>query len=45
MEQRRRYRAGYDQLTDEQLQAKFAALSPEEQARLLAEVGQLDSTP
>ena len=45
MEQRRRYRAAYDQLTDEQLLAKFAALSPEEQARLLAEVGPLDPTP
>ena len=41
MEQRRRYRAAYDAVTDEALQAKFDALPPEEQARLLAEVGQV----
>ena len=39
MEQRRSYRAAYDAFTDEQLQARFASLSPEEQQRLLAEVG------
>ena len=43
MEQRRRYRAGYDAATDAALQARFEALSPEEQLRLLAEVGQLES--
>lgn len=42
MEQRRRYRAAYDAANDAELQARFAALSPEEQQRLLAEVGQLD---
>lgn len=42
MEQRRRYRAGYDAATDAELQARFEALSPEEQQRLLAEVGQLE---
>lgn len=41
MEQRRRYRAGYDAATDAELQARFEALSPEDQMRLLAEVGQL----
>ena len=41
MEQRRRYRAAYDAATDAELQARFEALSPEEQRRLLAEVGQL----
>jgi len=41
MEQRRRYRAAYDAATDAELQARFEALSPEEQSRLLAEVGQL----
>ena len=41
MEQRRTYRAAYDAATDAELQARFEALSPEEQQRLLAEVGQL----
>lgn len=42
MKQRRDYRAAYDALTSEQLQAKFDALSPDEQERLLREAGQLD---
>ena len=41
MEQRRRYRTTYDARTDAELQARFDALSPEEQERLLREVGQL----
>ncbi len=41
MEQRRRYRALYDAQTDAELLARFDALSPEEQERLLREVGQL----
>jgi hypothetical protein len=41
MEQRRRYRTAYDAATDAELQARFEALSPEEQERLLREVGQL----
>ncbi|MEB3321588.1 MAG: DUF3007 family protein [Synechococcaceae cyanobacterium] len=41
MEQRRRYRDAYDAATDDALQARFDSLSPEEQTRLLAEVGQL----
>ena len=36
MQQRRRYRKEYDQLTTEQLQARFDALSPDEQQALLA---------
>ncbi len=44
MEQRRRYRAAYDAATDAELQARFEALSPEEQRRLLAEVGQLEAS-
>ncbi|MFM7314775.1 MAG: DUF3007 family protein [Cyanobium sp.] len=44
MEQRRRYRAGYDAATDAELQARFEALSPEEQQRLLTEVGQWSTT-
>ena len=35
MQQRRRYRKEYDQLTTEQLQARFDALSPDEQQALL----------
>jgi hypothetical protein len=42
MEQRRRYRQVYDAATDAELQARFEALSPEQQLRLLAEVGQID---
>ena len=43
MQQRRNYREAYDALTNEQLQAKFDALSPEEQERLLRETGQLEA--
>jgi hypothetical protein len=43
MQQRRSYREAYDTLTNEQLQAKFDALSPDEQERLLRETGQLES--
>jgi hypothetical protein len=43
MEQRRRYRATYDAATDDALQRSFDALPPEEQARLLKEVGQLQA--
>ncbi|MEI8250447.1 MAG: DUF3007 family protein [Synechococcus sp. ELA057] len=46
MEQRRTYRTAYDAATDAELLARFEALSPEEQQRLLAEVGQQgDSDP
>lgn len=38
MQQRRQYRAQYDAFTDQQLQARFDAMSPEEQAALLASV-------
>ena len=43
MEQRRRYRSAYDAVTDDALQAKFDALSPEEQTKLLTEVGQIQA--
>ncbi len=43
MEQRRTYRSAYDAITDDALQAKFDALSPEEQTKLLAEVGQIQA--
>ncbi|NQV10855.1 MAG: DUF3007 family protein [Cyanobacteria bacterium] len=45
MEQRRQYRAGYDALTEEQLQKEFDALSPGEQEKLLREIGQLKDEP
>jgi len=37
-EQRRIYRETYDALTTAELQARFDALSPEEQAKLLEEL-------
>jgi predicted metalloprotease len=40
MEQRRRYRTGYDAATDEELQKRFDALSPEEQEQLMRELAQ-----
>lgn len=43
MEQRRTYRSAYDAVTDDALQAKFDALSPEEQTKLLTEVGQIQA--
>lgn len=46
MEQRRRYRQAYDEVTDAELLARFDALSPEQQQRLLAEVaGDSDQDP
>jgi|LakMenEpi03Aug12_release.lakeMendotaPanAssembly.Ray.scaffolds.fasta_scaffold45230_2 CHASE2 domain-containing sensor protein len=39
MQQRRTYRQAYDAYTDAELLKRFEALSPEEQARLLAETG------
>ena len=44
MEQRRRYRSAYEAATDEELQQRFDALAPEEQAKLLEELGQLRDT-
>jgi hypothetical protein len=41
MEQRRRFRAAYDAATDEELQQRFDALSPDEQEALLRELGQI----
>jgi hypothetical protein len=40
MQQRRSYRAAYDEQTTAELERKFDALSPEEQETLLKEVGQ-----
>ena len=44
MEQRRRYREEYDQITDAQLQERFDALSPDEQQALLDQLSP-ESTP
>ena len=44
MEQRRRYRSAYEAATDDELQQRFDALSPEEQEKLLRELGQLEET-
>ena len=42
MQQRRDYRQAYDAFTDDELMRRFEALSPEEQAALLAETGVSD---
>jgi hypothetical protein len=42
MEQRRRYRSGYESATDDELQKRFEALPPDEQEKLLRELGQLE---
>ena len=39
MQQRREYREAYDAFTDAELLRRFESLSPEEQAKLLAETG------
>ena len=39
MQQRRDYRQAYDAFTDDELMRRFEALSPEEQAALLADTG------
>lgn len=44
MEQRRRYRSAYDAATDEELQKRFDALSPDEQEKLLRDLGQLQDS-
>ena len=40
MQQRRRYRSEYDQLTAQQLQERFDALSPEEQEALMTSIAE-----
>ena len=40
MQQRKRYRSEYDQLTAQQLQERFDALSPEEQEALMASISE-----
>lgn len=38
MQQRRRYRSGYDELTAQQLQERFDAMTPEQQQALMASI-------
>jgi hypothetical protein len=45
MQQRRDYRQAYDAFTDAELLRRFEALSPEEQARLLAETATESASP
>ena len=40
MQQRKRYRSEYDQLTAQQLQERFDALSPEEQEALMTSIAE-----
>jgi hypothetical protein len=44
MQQRRRYRSSYDAATDDELQKRFDALSPDEQEKLLRDLGQLQDS-
>ncbi len=44
MQQRRRYRSGYDQLTAQQLQERFDAMTPEQQQELLASISEEETT-
>jgi hypothetical protein len=45
MQQRRTYRSAYDAHTNEVLERKFAALSPEEQQRLLEQAAAEQEQP
>ena len=45
MEQRKRYRQAYEQLTENQLQERFNSLSEEEQLRLLKELDDEKTAP
>ncbi len=44
MQQRRRYRSGYDQLTAQQLQERFDAMTPEQQQALMASIAEEETT-
>lgn len=44
MQQRRTYREAYDAFTDAELLRRFESLSPDQQARLLAETGADEAT-
>ena len=44
MQQRRRYRSGYDQLTAQQLQERFDAMTPEQQQELMASIAEEETS-
>ena len=44
MQQRRRYRSEYDQLTAQQLQERFDAMTPEQQQALMASIAEEESS-
>ena len=44
MQQRRRYRSGYDELTAQQLQERFDAMTPEQQQALMASIADEESS-
>ena len=44
MQQRRRYRSGYDELTAQQLQERFDAMTPEQQQALMASIAEEESS-
>ena len=44
MQQRRRYRSGYDDLTAKQLQERFDAMTPEQQQALMASIAEEESS-
>ena len=44
MQQRRRYRSEYDQLTAQQLQERFDAMTPEQQQALMASIAEEETT-
>lgn len=44
MQQRRRYRSGYDQLTAQELQERFDAMTPEQQQALMASIAEEETT-
>ena len=45
MQQRRRYRSEYDQLTAQQLQERFDAMTPEQQQALMASIAEEEASP
>ena len=44
MQQRRRYRSGYDQLTAQELQERFDAMTPEQQQALMASIAEEETS-
>ena len=44
MQQRRRYRSGYDELTAQQLHERFDAMTPEQQQALMASIAEEETS-